>query len=307
MDSSGVVPPEGKDMMSISRLAAWVLFIALFHGVDSPASAAPSPRMPAPDCGAAVSKPDGEAWQCTFADDFGGTALDATKWQPLTTESTNLRGGGDCWVDNGKNIAVGDGFLRLTSQREEKTFTCTTADGTTHESQISSGSVSTYGRFAQTYGRWDIRARFPKVMLPGSQGRLWLTPFSDSYGAWPASGEIDLAEFYSLYPDRVVPYIHYNPSSADGTVTNTRCYVTDPWNFHTYSMVWTAGRIVITIDDATCVDHKIQAKSPLSGSQPFDQPFVVNLAQAMGVGMNTPIEGTPLPLTTEVDYVHVWK
>jgi beta-glucanase (GH16 family) len=254
-----------------------------------------------------VVKPTGKPWRCTFADDFDGTALDATKWQPLTTESTNLRGGGDCWVDNSKNIAVGDGFLRLTSQREEKAFPCTTADGTTDESQISSGSVSTYGRFAQTYGRWDIRARFPKVTLPGSQSRLWLTPLADSYGAWPASGEIDFAEYYSLYPDRVVPHILYNPSSDDSTTTNTRCYVADPWNFHTYSMVWTAGRIVITIDGATCVDHKIHAKSPLSGPQPFDQPFVVNLAQSMGVGTNTPIDGTPLPLTTEVDYVRVWK
>ena len=293
-------------MGSISRLAACVLLVALFHSVDSPASAASRPRGPAPDCGATETKPTGKPWRCTFADDFGGTALDATKWQPLTTESTNLRGGDDCWVDDSKNIAVADGFLRLTSQREDDPFTCTTADGATEESRISSGSVSTFGRFAQAYGRWDIRARFPKVMLPGSQSRLWLTPFDDSYGAWPASGEIDLAEYYSLYPDRVVPYIQYKLASADSTETNTRCYVTDPWNFHTYSMVWDAERIVITIDGATCVDHKIQPKSPLSGSQPFDQPFVLNLAQAMGVGMNTPIEGTPLPLTTEVDYVRVW-
>jgi beta-glucanase (GH16 family) len=254
-----------------------------------------------------VLKPTGQPWRCAFADDFNGTALDAAKWQPLTTESTNLRGAGDCWVDGSENIAVGDGFLRLTSQREDSPFTCTMADGTTDESQISSGSVTTYGRFAQAYGRWEIRTRFPEVTLPGSQGALWLTPHADSYGPWPASGEIDVAEYYSLYPDRVVPYIHYNLSGADSTVTNTRCYVADPWKFHTYSMVWTARRIVITIDDATCVDHEIHPASPLSGSQPFDQPFVVNLAQAMGVGKNAPIAGTPLPLTTEVDYVRVWK
>ena len=281
--------------------------LALVLSIDSPATAAPRPSGPAPDCGAKVLKPTGQPWRCTFADDFGGAALDATKWQPLTTESTNLRGDGDCWVDGSKNIAVGEGFLRLTSRREDKAFTCTTADGKTQESTISSGSVTSFGRFAQAYGRWDIRVRFPEVTLPGSQGAVWLTPQSDSYGAWPASGEIDVAAYYSLYPDRAVPYIHYKLSSADTTVTNTRCYVSDPWNCHTYSMVWTAERIVITIDGVTCVDHKIHAADPLSGSQPFDQPFVVNLTQAMGVGMNAPIAGTPLPLTTEVDYVHVWK
>lgn len=293
-------------MKYLSGLASWALLLVMIQGFNDAANAA-SPRPSTPDCGAKVLKPDGQAWQCTFADDFGGKALDATKWQPLTTEATNLRGDGDCWVGDSANIAVGDGFLRLTSRREDKAFTCTMADGTTDQTQISSGSVSSYGRFAQAYGRWDIRARFPEVTLPGSQGRLWLTPQSDSYGAWPASGEIDFAEYYSLYPDRVLPYIHYNLSDDDTTVTNTRCYVTDPWAFHTYSMIWTAGRIVITIDGVTCVDHKIHAADPLSGSQPFDKPFVVNLTQAMGVGMNAPIAGTPLPLTTEVDYVRVWK
>ena len=48
--------------------------------------------------------------------------------------------------------------------------------------------------------------------------------------------------------------------------------------------------------------------SPLVGSQPFEQPFFVALTQALGVGSNEfgPAT-TPLPATTEVDYVHVWK
>lgn len=134
-----------------------------------------------------------------------------------------------------------------------------------------------------------------------------MTPYGNTYGRWPASGEIAVAEFYSLYPDRVVPYIHYTLSSADSTVTNTKCMVADPWNFHTYSAEWTRGRIVISIDGTTCVDHTVHAASPLQGSQPFDKPFVINLTQTLGVGTNTPVEGLPLPLTTEVDYVRVWS
>jgi len=294
-------------MQTIARLAACVLLLAVVHGVDSPASAASRPGGAAPSCGATVLKPTGQPWRCTFADDFDGAELDKTKWGFLTTEVSNLRGGDDCWVDDDKNISVDGGALRLTSQREDGTFTCSLANGDTYDSQVSSGSVSTYGRFAQTYGRWDVRARFPHVTLPGSQGAIWLTPYRNHYGAWPASGEIDIAEFYSLYPDRVVPYIQYNLSSADSTVSNTRCFVADPWDFHTYSMIWSSKRIAITIDGVACVDHKLHAASPLKGSQPFDKPFVVNLAQTMGVAPNTPVEGTPLPLTTEVDYVRVWK
>ena len=36
---------------------------------------------------------------------------------------------------------------------------------------------------------------------------------------WPASGEIDFAEFYSQYPNLDVPFIHYNYSSTDPNVT----------------------------------------------------------------------------------------
>jgi beta-glucanase (GH16 family) len=294
-------------MKSISRWAGLVLLLTLVVGVDSAASAAVRPKAPTLDCGAKVLKPNGKAWRCTFADNFNGTGLDGTKWRPLLTSASNLHGGGDCWVGNGNTIAVADGTLRLTSRREDSPFTCTKASGETFEAQISSGSVSTYGKFAQTYGRWEIRARFPEITLPGSQGALWMTPYGNTYGGWPASGEIDIAEFYSLYPDRVVPYIHYILSGPDGTETNTTCMVADPWNFHTYTLVWSSGRLVISIDVATCVDHAIHAASPLSGSQPFDKPFVVNLTQTMGMGNNAPIDGTPLPLTTEVDYVRVWS
>lgn len=294
----------------MKRIPSWavcVLLATLGSSLSSPASAAPRPDKTVADCGAKVDKPNGEPWRCTFADDFTGSELDPTKWQPLTTAATNLRGSGDCWVDSSENIAVEDGMLRLTSQREDEPFECTTAGGKKFEADVSSGSVTTFGGFAQAYGRWDIRARFPEVTLPGSHGGVWLSPQRQEYGEWPASGEIDIAQFYSLYLDRVVPYIHYSPSTPDTTVTNTRCFMADPWNFHIYSLVWTRDRLVITIDGDTCVDHKIHAAEPLSGSQPFDQPFVVNLTQALGVGANTPVEGTPLPLTTEVDYVHVWR
>ena len=41
---------------------------------------------------------------------------------------------------------------------------------------------------------------------------------------------------------------------------------------------------------------------------PFDQPFFVALTQALGVDTNVFNPATtPLPATTQVDYVRVWK
>ena len=42
--------------------------------------------------------------------------------------------------------------------------------------------------------------------------------------------------------------------------------------------------------------------------KPFDQPFMLSLTQALGIDSNAFVDGTtPLPATTTVDYVRIWK
>ncbi len=142
------------------------------------------------------------------------------------------------------------------------------------------------------------------------QSSLWLWPVdSTKYGEYPASGEIDIAEMFSQYPDRAIPYIHYNPALlVDPLATNTECLISDPASFHTYTLEWTESTITISYDGNTClVDHWIP-EGPLDSRQPFDQPFFIALTQALGIGTNEFDPGTtPLPATTEVDYVRVWR
>jgi hypothetical protein len=48
--------------------------------------------------------------------------------------------------------------------------------------------------------------------------------------------------------------------------------------------------------------------APLVKPQPFDQPFVINLNQSLGLGHNQfDARVTPLPASTEIDYVRVWR
>jgi hypothetical protein len=43
---------------------------------------------------------------------------------------------------------------------------------------------------------------------------------------------------------------------------------------------------------------------PSTGSEPFNEPFFIALTQALGVGTNAfSSTSTPLPATTEVDWV----
>lgn len=294
-------------MKHIACAVALVVSLILTAGLSEtgPASAAGPPRS-STSCGHKVYKASGEPWRCIFADEFSSSSLDGRKWVALTTAQTDLRGNGDCWVNSPNNIAIAGGALRLTSRKEDAPITCTLRSGETYQAEYTSGSVSTSGRFSQAFGRWDVRARFPQATTPGSQAALWLYPNQLTYGAWPRSGEIDIGEFYSSYPDRVIPYIHYSMSSPDSTVTNNYCYVDKPTDFHVYSAVWVPGRITISIDGTICVDHAIHPAAPLTGSQPFDKPFFLNLTQSLGAGSNSVNADTPTSLTTEVDWVHVW-
>ena len=108
-------------------------------------------------------------------------------------------------------------------------------------------------------------------MVEGLQETMWLYPQNLTYGAWPASGEIDFAEFYSEFPGLDVPYIHYSQSSTDPNVTSFDCLINQD-SFNTYGVDWTPTAITVMYNGQPClVDH------PSTGSEPFDQPFFIAL------------------------------
>ncbi|WP_338183826.1 glycoside hydrolase family 16 protein [Jatrophihabitans sp.] len=210
-------------------------------------------------------------------------------------------------MNSPNNISESGGYLRLTTRAEAAPFTCSDPLGN-YSTQYTSGAITTYGKFSQTYGRFEIRAAFPAATAAGLQSSLWLDPNNGAkYGAWPASGEIDVAEFYSQYPDRVIPYIHYLPATPDPNVTNTVCLIT-PSQFHSYVLQWTTNQLTVSFDGTSCLVDTWNPAAPLVAPQPFDQSFFVALTQALGVGSNVfGSTSTPLPATTQIDYVRAWK
>jgi hypothetical protein len=78
--------------------------------------------------------------------------------------------------------------------------------------------------------------------------------------------------------------------------------------FHTYAVEWTTSTISIIYDGQTCLVDNWNPALLLFKPQPFDQPFMIALTQALGQGSNAfNAATTPLPAVTQVDYVHVWK
>ncbi|HSV41570.1 MAG TPA: glycoside hydrolase family 16 protein [Nocardioidaceae bacterium] len=286
----------------------WVVAIAaatLLGPLYGPATQA---AMPVDGCGGPVFRPDGQLWQCTFADDFDGTTIDTTRWLPIRTSATGFRSAKDCYVDSPETIGLRNGTLRLSVVRLAEKFLCEDPVHGSFTTRYAAGYVSTVGLFSQTYGRFEFRAKFPAATVPGLQSALWMWPVDgEKYGARPASGEIDVAEWFSSHPYQVVPHVHYLGEEWDVTKTSYTCYMLRADRFHTYTVEWGPKRIRITYDGKSCLVNR-WFPYPGTTSAPFDHPFHLNLTQGLGVGDNAvQPRRTPLPATMVVDYVRAWR
>lgn len=271
--------------------------------------APPAQRSPA--CGGqSPRKADGTAWVCTFSDEFSGAELDRRYWVPQRTENSGFTTGTRikyaCAFDDLKTVDVADGNLLLSLVDLGETRNC----GANKASRYAYGQVMHYQTYAQTYGRYEIRAKIPDLQVPGSQVSFWLWPETLTYGPWPASGEIDIAEMYSSAPGIDKPFLHYLPGPPTGSensnVKHARCPI-KVGEYNTYGVVWEPGKITILLNGKVCM---INEHSSLVGGDnaPFDHPFYLALNQAMGtIGNEYDPDLVPDKLTTQVDWVRVWQ
>lgn len=256
-------------------------------------------------CGARPTKADGSLWSCTFADEFDGDSLDRSTWVPQTAgyttgDKTNFA----CYRDDPSNVSVGDGVLRLTLRQEEDAAPCVGLKGSP-STRFTSGSVSTYHTFSQQYGRFEARTRNTAADVAGLHEAFWLWP-DDRYSStatWPLSGEIDIAETYSLHPTVAIPYLHYLAWGAVLTGKNANTAWTcaakrGEWN--TWTLEWTASRIDVFVNGTRCLTNT-------SGSAAFRKRYIMAFTQGIGGSPNTWSARTPTPATYEVDWVRVWQ
>jgi beta-glucanase (GH16 family) len=239
-------------------------------------------------------------WTCTFADDFEGSRLDRTAWAPQKWHGSGTPQARACFVDRPDTIAVRDGRLWLTVRKATRPVTC---DGT--PADYVSGNVSTYHRFSQMYGRFAARVRVHPTKAPGLQEAFWLWPDDRvrSAVAWPAAGEIDIAETYSNRPGLAIPFLHYtvndNGGPRPGLNTAWRCKVRRGVD-NTYELIWTPRMLRIVINGRTCLTNP--------GRDPaFRKPYIVVLSSALGIDTNALTPRAPIPATMSVDWVRVWR
>lgn len=169
------------------------------------------------------------------------------------------------------------------------------------------GCIETRHKFSFKYGRLEVKAKIPMVM--GSWPAIWLMPQNDSYGGWPASGEIDVMEH--LNRDQFVYHtVHSGYIELEGHKQDPLYVWKAPFDsndFNIYGVEWSAERIDFFINGVKTFTYPKLKGGPL-GQWPFDQPFYIILDMALGgcSWLAAPAEGD-LPAVMEVDWIRVYQ
>jgi beta-glucanase (GH16 family) len=277
------------------RLCSLAPFILFFSG-----SLLGGPQQHA-DSASPESKPP---WVLTWSDEFNGpvgSTPDPAKW---VVESGGNGWGNDeleYYTARSQNVRQENGNLVIEAIKEK----FTASDGSEH--RYTSARLTTQGRFAQRYGRFETRIKVPHGR--GTWPAFWL--LGDNFPAvgWPACGEIDIMESLGSQPSTIRSTLHgpgYSGESAlTGSYTSSRATVGD--DFHIFAAEWDPEGVRFYVD-GQLYETKTPADLPPGKRWVFDHPFFVILNLAIGGGLpGSPEDSTVFPQRLLVDYVRVYS
>lgn len=156
--------------------------------------------------------------------------------------------------------------------------------------EYTSGMLTTYESFAQTYGYFEIRADMPENH--GTWPAFWLLPVD---GSWPP--EIDVIEMRGQDPNQLVLTAH-SEASGEHTQARTVANVASTEGFHKYGLLWTPEELVWYFDDVEVA----RTDTPPDMHDPMY--MIVNLG--VGGWAKTPADGLATPAEMKVDYIHAY-
>lgn len=230
-------------------------------------------------------------WNLTFSDEFTGTSLDELKWEPYYADTAY-------W-----NATTPGGHLSNTDEPEAYDISAISFDAASvmtftmrNESIVAglpytSGMVSSYASFNQTYGWFEARLRVDNVN--GAWPAFWLFPLDQDWNNGP---EIDIFE---AWPPGDWNNVWWTSLHQQGQAAWSAQRAVDAVsNWHVYAVRWHAGGYEFYLDGVSV--------GTLTNSAYFvAEPMYIhcNLAGDMN---NWPAAGD-LPITMDVDYIRVWE
>ncbi|GHG58109.1 glycoside hydrolase family 16 protein [Streptomyces griseocarneus] len=246
-------------------------------------------------------------WKLVWSDEFRGAAHqspDRTKWG-------FERGGEPKWgnhewqyyTDRPANASLdGRGNLAVTARHERlRGMKCGVGP-----CDITSARLTTKGKFARAYGRFEARIKIPKGQ--GLWPAFWMLGANADKVTWPANGEIDVMEALGREPGTAHGAIHGPGYVIQGLERHTALprggSLAD--GFHTYRIDWTPDTVTWYLDGKT---YGNACKNQLRRGQKwvFDHPHYLLLNLAVGGDWpGPPDRSTPFPARMLVDYVRVY-
>lgn len=223
-------------------------------------------------------------WKLTFQDEFNGTALNLTNWSPNDPWGRERNRELQAYVKDA--FEVRDGILHVKADKGQAFYAGKQRDYT-------SGMMSTYGKFSQEYGRFEIRCRVPagKGMWPA----FWLLP--DPLG-WPP--EIDVLEVLGHEPTKLYMTHHFRQAQG-GRGSHGGSWVGPDFSagFHEFAVEWSPQAIVWFVDGV----ERFRSEKTIPQGKMY---MLVNLAVG-GDWPGAPDEKTKLPASFDVDYIRAYQ
>lgn len=221
-------------------------------------AAAPKPQVPASG-GDGTQAAAARGWTPAGGDEFNGSK--SNNWgvyEGAGHAGNGRRTASAITVENGSLVIRGD-------------------------SQGNTGGMS--WRTEQRYGKWEMRAKFPKG---DKQYHPVLILWPD--GPWPQGGEVDFAETDSAASD-ISFFLHYSASNQQKYAKK----VLDITQWHNYAVEWVENRITGYIDGEKWFESTDPATMP-----PGQMHATIQLDYF-------PEGGNPKPSEMYVDYMRIYK
>jgi beta-glucanase (GH16 family) len=237
----------------------------------------------------------------TFCDDFDGTALDTARW------ATCYHWGARSLASNGEHQFFADRSTDLVQSKpwldpfktDDSVLSITARRSPDLELTAGlpyvSGLITTFGSFAQAFGRFEMRARVPRGR--GLWPAFWLLPAN---GTWPP--EIDVSEILGHDPMTFHASLHW--PSVGGRQCATHAVATSrnlSADFHVYGVTWDEQGIEWHLDGA-----EMYRRDGLPSG--LGQPMYM-LAGLMvgGDWPGSPDGETQFPAALGIDWVRAWQ
>ena len=275
----------------MTSLYIFALFV-IACGKEAQKPNIPAPEPPAP-------KEYRFAETTSWSDEFDYNGLpDSEKWGYDVGSQNNGWGNNELqyYTENRlENARVADGVLKITAIKEP-------FEGMNY----TSARLISKGKGDFLYGRFEIRAKVPPGR--GTWPAAWMLPTDWAYGAWPASGEIDIIEHVGHDQDVVHISVHtqtYNHSIGTQK-TSTRNLPNATTEFQLYRIDWTPAYIRGFVNNVQIFNFPNEAKG--FGVWPFDKRFhwLLNIAVGGNWGGQQGVDENAFPATMEIDYVRVY-